>query len=267
MKNIQDITQQLLQSAVSRCADDGIVPADVPEVPITLPKKPEHGDFATSAALMLAKKAKRPPRELAQLIKDRIHDKDGILEAVEIAGPGFLNLRLSDEVWYRGLGAILEEGPDFGRAAPRQEGKINLEFVSANPTGPLHVGHGRGAAVGDSLARILRFAGYEVSSEYYLNDAGRQIRNLGLSVHVRALEILKASPQQDHEVEIPEFPEDGYHGAYVNDVAQALIDEKDAEWVASTQDIEAISSFAAGRLAEAIRKTLERFNVDRKSVV
>jgi len=264
MNSIQKNTQRLFQDALNRCSEEGLIKGTTPEVPITLPKKPEHGDFATSVALMTAKKAGRPPRELAQMIIDRIQDPDGIIDSIEIAGPGFINIRLSDDVWYRGLETILRESSDFGRGVKRAQPKINIEFVSANPTGPLHVGHGRGAAVGDALAKLLRFAGFQVGSEYYLNDAGRQIRNLGQSVYVRALEILREenSPVlKESSIDIPEFPEDGYRGDYVNDIAQDLLEEKGAEWVVENTDIENISSFAAAQLTTTIRKSLENFNV------
>ncbi len=262
MKSIQEITQKIIRDAVEQCALDGLISAPIPEIPINPPKKPEHGDFATSIALIAAKKAKTSPRDLAAAIKDRIRDDEGILESVEIAGPGFMNIRIAEDVWYRGLETILLEKSDFGRGSKKSAPKINIEFVSANPTGPLHVGHGRGAAVGDSIARLLSFAGYDVTTEYYLNDAGRQVRNLGHSVHVRALQILKQEGPQDIQVgEIPEMDEDGYFGDYVVDIARALIQEKTAKWVVTNADIDEISSFAAGRLTENLKKTLEKFNV------
>lgn len=262
MTNIQNITQKIIQEALERCAKDGLISSEIPDIPINPPKKPEHGDFATSIALITAKAAKRPPRELAQLIIDRIQDDKGILESVEIAGPGFLNIRIAKDVWYRGLETILREKSDFGRGDKKPEPKINLEFVSANPTGPLHVGHGRGAAVGDSLARLLSFSGYSVKTEYYLNDTGRQVRNLGRSVQLRALEILKQEGSLDEaNREIPEMPEDGYFGDYVMDIARSLLEEKGSEWIATRPDCEEISVFAAKRLTQALQQTLEKFNV------
>jgi arginyl-tRNA synthetase len=270
MRNIQHKITELLTEALESCIRDEIISGPAPEVVLTLPKKAEHGDFASPAALMLAKKAGRPPRELAEAIKDRIEDPEGLLDKVEVAGPGFLNLTLTNRVWYVGLGQILDAGSEWGKAEPKETGRVNIEFVSANPTGPLHVGHGRGAAVGDSLGRLLRFAGHEVVTEYYLNDAGRQVLNLGRSVWIRALEVLKTehaeldpSGKGFSDLDIPELPEDGYRGDYVWDLARELISERGPSLACldPQTDIGPIADFAVGRIRESLEKTLERFNV------
>jgi arginyl-tRNA synthetase len=274
MNDLQEQLKTLLAAALKRCVDDDLLSEPLPAVPLSLPKRPEHGDFACTVALMLAKKARRPPREVAQAIVDRIRDPEGLLDKVEIAGPGFINLKLNRTVWYRGLKAVLASGKNWGRGEPKANPRINIEFVSANPTGPLHVGHGRGAAVGDALARLLRFAGFAVTTEYYLNDAGRQVKNLGLSVWIRALELLKsAHPELDPaekgfaDLAIPALPEDGYRGQYIKTLAEALIQQRGAALATlrpqekPQADLEPISRFAAARMQEAIAETLKRFHV------
>ncbi|MBW2093214.1 MAG: arginine--tRNA ligase, partial [Deltaproteobacteria bacterium] len=146
---------------------------------IEVPRQASHGDWATNAAMIMAGAEKRPPRELAETIIKYIEDENGYLKRIEIAGPGFINFTLSEKWWYHVLREIQRLGPDYGRLDIGRGQKVLVEFVSTNPTGPLHVGHGRGAAVGDALARILSMAGYEVSREYYVNDTGNQARTLG----------------------------------------------------------------------------------------
>jgi arginyl-tRNA synthetase len=168
-----------------------------------------HGDFTTNIAMRLAKSVGKNPREIAQTIIDTLPDSD-IVSAVEIAGPGFINFRLSDQAFHRELATILDMGEQYGRQETRNEPKILLEFVSANPTGPLHVGHGRHGAYGTTLGNLLEAAGYSVDREYYVNDAGRQMDILGISVLLRALEAGGARV---------DFPEAGYRGDYIRDIA------------------------------------------------
>jgi arginyl-tRNA synthetase len=175
-------------------------------------RDPSHGDFASNVAMRLAKPAHRPPRELAEKIVARIGNSEDI-EGIDVAGPGFINFRLSPAVLHREIAAILDRGTEYGRESPRTAPRILLEFVSANPTGPLHVGHGRHAAFGATLGNLLEAAGYPVFREYYVNDAGRQMDILGVSVWLRWLET------QGTQVE---FPEAGYRGAYIRDIAKAI---------------------------------------------
>ncbi|MCD6498825.1 MAG: arginine--tRNA ligase [Deltaproteobacteria bacterium] len=270
MKHVRKHIQELLLAAVDRCVADGLLAESLDQVPIEPVKRAEHGDFATTVALMLAKKAKMPPRKLAEAIRDRIQDDEGWIDHLEVAGPGFVNIRLARDVWYRGLGRIREAGRDWGLGEPKASPKFLIEFVSANPTGPLHVGHGRGAAVGDALGRILRRAGWQASSEYYLNDAGRQVRQLGQSVWVRALEILRDErPEQDPKgqkfswLDVPAMPEDGYQADYVRDLARALLNEQGIAVLdmAPGEDLGPVAEMASHKMAEAIRGTLERFGV------
>ena len=168
-----------------------------------------HGDFTTNIAMRLAKSVGRNPREIAQTVIDALPDSD-VVDGVEIAGPGFINFRLSDQAFHHELASILEAGADYGRQAKRSEPRILLEFVSANPTGPLHVGHGRHASYGATLGNLLEAAGYDVDREYYVNDAGRQMDILGISVILRALESAGATVS---------FPEAGYRGDYIREIA------------------------------------------------
>jgi len=270
MQHVRKHIQDLLVAAVDRCVADGLLAESVGEVPIEPTKRAEHGDFATTVALMLAKKANMSPRKLAEAIRDRIQDDEGWIEHLEVAGPGFVNIRLAREVWYRGLGRIKEAGRDWGRGEAKEAPKFLIEFVSANPTGPLHVGHGRGAAVGDSLRRILRRAGWQASSEYYLNDAGRQVRQLGESVWIRALEILRDErPETDPKgqrfswLEVPVMPQDGYQADYVRGLARTLLDEQGIAVLdmAPGEDLVPVAEMASAKMTDAIRATLERFGV------
>lgn len=181
------------------------------------PKNPEHGDLSTNVAMLLAREAKKPPRELAEALAARLPQNCPGIEKVEIAGPGFCNIRLRPSMWQGVVGDVEAAGGAYGKSGHGGGEAVQVEYVSANPTGPLHIGHGRGAAVGDSVARILRAAGYNVATEYYLNDAGRQMRLLGQSIWLRAREL--AGEQVD-------FPEDCYKGDYIRDLAADLLRER-----------------------------------------
>ena len=184
---------------------------------IEAPKSEQHGDMATNIAMVMPKEKGQNPRALAEEIKAELLAACPEIESIEIAGPGFINFTFKPVFWQSVALAALDNSADFGRINVGQGRKVQVEYVSANPTGPLHIGHGRGAAVGDSLTRILRFTGHEVETEYYLNDAGRQMRLLGLAVWVRY--------QQACGIEI-EFPEDCYRGDYIKDISAALLAEK-----------------------------------------
>lgn len=181
------------------------------------PKQPRFGDLSTNAGMLLAKEAGRPPKEIAAQIAEKLEAKCPDIAKVEIAGPGFCNVTFKPTIWQKIIPEVEEKGGRFGHSHAGDDKKALIEYVSANPTGPLHVGHGRGAALGDSIARLLRAAGYRVSTEYYLNDAGLQMRNLGLSIWLRTLE---ASGKKI------EYPEQCYKGAYITDLARQLLDEQ-----------------------------------------
>ncbi|MCB2078554.1 MAG: arginine--tRNA ligase, partial [Novosphingobium sp.] len=199
-------------------------------VTVESPRDPAHGDLATNAALVLAKQAKTNPRELATRIADEI-SKDAAVASAEIAGPGFINLRLTKAFWAEHLAGILAEGTSFGRGELGAGKHVNVEYVSANPTGPMHMGHCRGAVVGDALASLLEFAGHKVIREYYVNDAGAQVQVLARSVHLRYREALGE--------DIGEIPEGLYPGAYLVPTGHRLathygskfLNAPEAEWL------------------------------------
>src|SRR5690606_18679120 len=182
-----------------------------PDFQLERPRNPEHGDLSTNLALILARRVGRPPREVAETILQRLDLAAAGVAAAEVAGPGFINFRLQHAVLQRKLAEILAADRAFGRSDRGAGIRVQVEFVSANPTGPLHVAHGRGAALGDAIASLLEWTGYDVTREFYVNDAGAQVERLGESLEVRWLQL------QGHDVP---FPEDGYHGDYVRDLAR-----------------------------------------------
>ncbi len=226
--------QNTLISCIHR-AVAAVLPEATPTVLLERPKVAAHGDLATNVAMQLAKPAKRNPRELAQAILDvLLNDPQArtLIDQAELAGPGFINFRLTHAARTAVMDLIVQQGEAFGRA-PRKAQKVLVEFVSANPTGPLHVGHARQAALGDALCRLFDASGFEVSREFYYNDAGNQIQNLAISVQARAQGI---DPDSDH------YPADGYRGDYIVDiardfVAKATVSASDAEPVLANGDL------------------------------
>ncbi|MCG8505358.1 MAG: arginine--tRNA ligase, partial [Sphingomonadales bacterium] len=184
--NIFNDFREKIEKEVEALSDAGDLPANLDGVGITVepPRDPSHGDLATNAAMALAKSARRNPRQIAELLAPKLADSDAV-SAVDIAGPGFINLRLTDTLWHDLLRDVLETGTDYGGSTLGAGQKVNVEYVSANPTGPLHVGHVRGAVFGDALANLLSKAGFDVTKEYYINDAGAQIDTLARSVYLR----------------------------------------------------------------------------------
>jgi len=211
---------------------------EVPEIVLEVPRQPEHGDFACSFAMALAKRLRQPPRAIAEEIVERLGDAGGLLVGAEVAGPGFINMRLAPAAWQGLVPTILAAGSEFGSSSTGTGQKLQVEHVSANPTGPLSTGHGRQGILGDCLARLLEKVGFEVTREYYFNDGGRQMRVLGDSVKARYLEELgQAAPPPAQALEDPEkawvsevdglpvaFPADGYQGEYIRDIARALLE-------------------------------------------
>src|SRR5215467_5420237 len=203
----------------ARLAAEGNWPAgvDYSRVVVEPPRDASHGDMATNAAMVLAKDAKAKPRDLAEAIAAHLRNDD-LIASVEVAGPGFINLALKKEAWTEALHTVLREGDAYGRIAPvAGAAKVNVEYVSANPTGPMHVGHCRGAVFGDALCSLLQFAGHDVTREYYINDAGAQVDVLARSAYLRYREALG----QD----IGTIPEGLYPGDYLKPVGQALAAE------------------------------------------
>jgi len=189
---------------------------DMSRIVVEPPRDPAHGDMATNAAMVLAKEARSKPRDLAEQIAARLRSDD-LVEKVDIAGPGFINLTLKPIAWADALRTVLREGPSYGRIAPGGGARVNVEYVSANPTGPLHIGHCRGAVFGDALCSLLQFAGHDVTREYYLNDAGAQVDVLARSAFLRYREALGE--------DVGEIPEGLYPGDYLKPIGQALVAE------------------------------------------
>ncbi|WP_367351220.1 arginine--tRNA ligase [Achromobacter animicus] len=232
----------LIQAAVAQSLPDA-----QPNVLLERPKVAAHGDVATNVAMQLAKPARRNPRELAQGIVDAMManpDAAALVESAEVAGPGFINLRITPAARQAVIAAVAEQGDAYGRAARLGE-KILVEFVSANPTGPLHVGHARQAALGDALCRLYDAVGWDVTREFYYNDAGNQIQNLAISVQARARGLTTDSP---------DWPEDGYKGDYIADIARDFQDGKtiqasDGEPVTATGNIDNLDDIRAFAVA------------------
>ena len=234
---IDAVVRALLQEAGDAEAPPGFV--------VEAPRQPEHGDFACNAAMLLAKRLRRPPRGIAQELADRLASGSDTVARAEVAGPGFVNIWVAGNQWHDVLGRILRAGAAFGRSNEGKGRRVQVEFVSANPTGPLSVGHGRQAILGDCVARLLEATGWDVVREYYFNNGGRQMRVLGDSVRARYLEQLglAAAPPEDalesDELPWPDavdglpvvFPRDGYQGGYIADIAAAIREREGEGWV------------------------------------
>ena len=244
----KDLTR-ILKQALKRLGVE-----TVSSIEIEVPRQEGMGDLATPVAMSLTKSLKKPPRKIAEEMVNAIEDK-AFFEKIEIAGPGFVNFTFSKEYLYSGLKDLLKLKRDFLRCNIGQGKRVQIEFVSANPTGPLHLGHGKGAATGAALSNLLRAAGYEVVREYYINDAGKQVKLLGLSVFARY--------QQLHDVEYP-FPEDGYKGAYIEDIAREIMKEKRKKYIQS--GFEEVSDFfidySYKKILSGIKDDLKAFGVD-----
>ena len=234
---------------------EGVLPEglDFANVAVEPPRDAAHGDMATNAAMVLAKPAKMKPRDIAEVLAARLI-ADPRIELAEVAGPGFLNLRLAVDLWRGIVGATLAAGDDFGRSDMGQGRKINVEFVSANPTGPLHVGHTRGAVFGDALASLLNFSGHAVTREYVINDGGSQIDTLARSVYLRYLEA--------HGQEVS-FPEGVYPGDYLIPVGEALKDKVGDRYIDQPEDVwlDDLRNFGTDAMMKLIREDLAMLGV------
>ncbi len=235
---------ELVESALARIAPE----APRPTVLLERPKQATHGDFATNVAMQLARALKKSPRDIAQALVAALEPSPWIARS-EIAGPGFINFHATPQAKQAVIPSVLGAGASYGRSNAGAGQRVLVEFVSANPTGPLHVGHGRQAALGDAIAALLESQGYTVSREFYYNDAGVQIANLALSVQARARELLGQSIT---------FPEAGYHGDYIREIAQSLLDQRGA---AVVDDLEAIRVFAVAALRAEQDVDLKAFGV------
>ena len=253
---IKDLLCEAIRKAAQQAIADGALPeGELPEINLEVPPQKEYGDFATNIAMQSARVFHKAPRQIAEAIAERLENGDNSwLDHTQIAGPGFLNVYLKGNVLYDDFAKILAAGESFGQLPRKDAPKIQVEYVSANPTGPLHVGHGRGAAAGSALVNILRAAGYPVESEYYINDAGNQMDNLALSVNARYLE---------HFGVAVEFPENGYHGADIIDTAERII-KKDGDKYLKMEEAERLEIFKDLAYLEklaALKEDLEAFQV------
>lgn len=250
---MKDLLKQGITEALNKAIAAGTLPAgDYPDVALEVPPQKEFGDFASNIAMQSARVAHKAPRIIAQAIVDGMDYP--WLDHAEIAGAGFINFFLKNDVIYDTLKQILAAGDAYGHAPLRQEDTIQVEYVSANPTGPLHVGHGRGAAFGSALVNLLRAAGYNVQAEYYINDAGNQMNNLAASVNARYLELL-GKPA--------EIPENGYHGHDIIETAQAIIDQDGDKYLdmPEAERLELFKDRAYAEKLKALKRDLAHFNV------
>lgn len=235
----------IIRNAIAEAQAAGEIKSGVlPPLYLEAPKNPEHGDFAVNIAMKMTQSEGKPPRKIAETILNRISNP--IIKKAEIAGPGFINFFMSNDYWLKTLPEIEDLGEDYGKCSIGNGQKVLLEYVSANPTGPLHIGHGRGAALGDSLSRLLKAAGYGVSTEFYINDAGSQVQNLALSVLNRCKEI---------KGEKVEWTENLYKGEYINDLAQEFLGK------GGNMTVEEAGPYALNEILGWLRKDLGGFNV------
>jgi arginyl-tRNA synthetase len=256
---VKDQLRHLVLRAIARMQAEGLLPPEAaPEFVVERTRSRDHGDFACNAAMLLGKAARRRPRDVADALVAAL-PASGAVRRVEVAGPGFINFFLTPAAYHDEVRRILAEAAADGHDAAGAGRKVQIEFVSANPTGPLHVGHGRAAAIGDCLARVLTATGWQVTREFYYNDAGAQIMNLALSVQARCRGI---------EPDAPGWPADGYRGAYIGDVAAAFVarstvhsDGHDVRASGDVDDLDAIRRFAVAWLRHEQDDDLRAFGV------
>jgi arginyl-tRNA synthetase len=251
--NIKETIKQLINDALANCAQSGLLShSQPPPFVVETPKMQDHGDYATNVAMLLAPQEKKAPRKIAQDILEHIPKNDDIIEKLEIAGPGFINFFVTRPCWLKAFKEISLQGNSYGRSQLGQGKKINLEYVSANPTGPLHIGHGRGAALGDALANILNTTGFKVTREYYINDTGNQMETLGKSVYTRYLQLLGKDV---------DFPPDFYQGDYIEEIAQQIVSQQGNHYekTPESESVPFFTSFAVDNILKGIQKDLEDF--------
>jgi arginyl-tRNA synthetase len=252
---MKELIVSILDAAIARAHAAGLLVVEHPNVATEAPKDPAHGDVASNVALAIARAERKPPRAIAEIIKDNVHLPSEVSE-VSVAGPGFINFRMAPTYWHSELRRAAGEGDAFWlprawELRPGAKLKVEVEFLSANPTGPLTVGHGRNAVLGDAIARLYEAAGFNVTREYYFNDGGRQMKLLGESVRARYL--------QEHGREAA-LPEDGYQGEYIREIATALKTEHGDNLIATT-DLEVFRAAAVKAIFDDILRTCERLKI------
>lgn len=249
---IRESLESVLYQALKAAVEAGELPLnEIPQPSLERPREEGHGDWACTIAMRLAKAAHMNPRAIAQAIVDRLPENN-LVESFEIAGPGFINLTLTNASFQAVVSEARQQGSDFGKSELSEPCKVNLEYVSANPTGPMHVGHGRWAALGDAIARVMRHAGYSVDEEFYINDQGNQMNVFGNSVVVRYQQLL------GQDVEMPEAC---YGGAYIKDIAQAIIDADGDKWLDADEDERLVNFRERGyaMMLDSVKNTLSTF--------
>ena len=249
---IRESLESVLYQALKAAVEAGELPLnEIPQPSLERPREEGHGDWACTIAMRLAKAAHMNPRAIAQVIVDHL-PANNLVESFEIAGPGFINLTLTNASFQAVVSEARQQGSDFGKSELSEPCKVNLEYVSANPTGPMHVGHGRWAALGDAIARVMRHAGYSVDEEFYINDQGNQMNVFGNSVVVRYQQLL------GRDVEMPEAC---YGGAYIKDIAQAIIDADGDKWLDANEDERLVAFRERGyaMMLDSVKDTLSTF--------
>ncbi len=257
---IRETVRDIIRTGLENCFASGqLSSGQMPSIVVETPANRDHGDFATNVAMQLARAEKKAPRGVAEILVAKIASGSDLFERIEIAGPGFINFTLKTAAWQRLLPGIEALGAAYGRSESGQGRRAQVEFVSANPTGPLHIGHGRGAAIGDTLCRLLAATGWDVTREFYYNDAGQQISNLALSVQARCLGI---------EPDDPRWPADGYQGEYIRDVARAYLSgesvnagDQDVTAAGDAENLEEIRRFSVAYLRREQDQDLQAFDV------
>ena len=255
MNIYQDVEHMLMEAFNKVLGPKDIGKIDQNLISVEPPRDKEHGDVATNVAMVFAKTLSIKPRDLAIKICNEL-DRNDYVAAVKVAGPGFINIKLVDEVWFKSLHFILKSGKDYGSSALGAGKKINVEYVSANPTGPLHAAHARGAVVGDALARLLMKTGYEVCKEYYINDAGSQVDILGKSTFLRYQEILG-----DDSIVIPEGH---YPGAYLKDIAAEIVKKDGNKWLSKSVEerLDAFRKYSVQMMMEKVKADLNSLGIE-----
>ena len=244
---------KILEATLELCFREGhLRQMPMPGFVIEVPANPDHGHFATNLAMTIAGGQKSAPRDIAEIIIKHLVDHDHFVLKAEIGGAGFINFFISTAQWYSFLSQVMNLRDDYGRSSIGKMEKIMVEFVSANPTGPLHLGHGRGAALGDTLCRILDFSGYDVSREFYINDIGQQIKLLGESIHSRWRQI--SDPTYP-------FPSDGYQGDYIQELAIEIAKEGRLEGLDTHEAVDLLSDLSKDRLTKEMEEDLANFRV------
>lgn len=249
---IRESLESVLYQALKAAVEAGELPLnEIPQPSLERPREEGHGDWACTIAMRLAKAAHMNPRAIAQVIVDHL-PANNLVESFEIAGPGFINLTLTNASFQAVVSEARQQGSDFGKSELSEPCKVNLEYVSANPTGPMHVGHGRWAALGDAIARVMRHAGYSVDEEFYINDQGNQMNVFGNSIVVRYQQLL------GQDVEMPEAC---YGGAYIKDIAQAIIDADGDKWLDANEDERLVAFRERGyaMMLDSVKDTLSTF--------